>query len=177
MDQTRVVEVGLENGLYCYMFCDRSEDTVRCWGFRIQRRPIYPARLPPVTALLVLPLLGAVFGLMVGYLTVMRTQNAMDDRLDRIEQFFSTPAQPVPAAPEPPAPAHKGESEVGTGKHGPHPRQAMDFTRKRLERGKSPRPTNPQPRRRGELKFAANPTFRQCRRGLSLGQILCSEIP
>ena len=141
------------------MFCDRSEDTVRCWGFRIQRRPIYPARLPPVTALLVLPLLGAVFGLMVGYLTVMRTQNAMDDRLDRIEQFFSTPAQPVPAAPEPPAPAHKGESEVGTGKHGPHPRQAMDFTRKRLERGKSPASHKPTASAAGRIEVCRKPDF------------------
>ena len=54
-------------------------------------------------------LLGAVGGLLVGYFFVIRTQNAMDDRLDRIEQFFSTPAQPVPVAPEPQPPAHKGK--------------------------------------------------------------------
>ena len=29
MGQTRVAEVGLESGLYCYMFCDGSEDFVR----------------------------------------------------------------------------------------------------------------------------------------------------
>ncbi|WP_263386034.1 hypothetical protein, partial [Granulicella arctica] len=54
-------------------------------------------------------LLGAVGGLLIGYFFVIRTQNAMDDRLDRIEQFFSTPAQPVPVAPEPQPPAHKGK--------------------------------------------------------------------
>ena len=56
-------------------------------------------------------LLGMVGGLLFGYLAVMRTQNAMDDRLDRMEQFFSTPAQPVPASPNPPAPAHKGKAK------------------------------------------------------------------
>jgi hypothetical protein len=29
MGQTRVAEVGLERGLYCYMFCDGSENSVR----------------------------------------------------------------------------------------------------------------------------------------------------
>lgn len=54
-------------------------------------------------------LLGAVGGLLIGYFFVIRTQNAMDDRLDRIEQIFSTPAQPVPVAPDPHPPAHKGK--------------------------------------------------------------------
>jgi hypothetical protein len=56
-------------------------------------------------------LLGMVGGLLFGYLAVMRTQSRMDDRLDRIEQFLSTPAQPVSAAPNPPAPAHKGKAK------------------------------------------------------------------
>jgi len=56
-------------------------------------------------------LLGLVGGLLFGYLAVMRTQNAMDDRLDRIEQVLSTPAQTVPAAPAPPAPGHKGKAK------------------------------------------------------------------
>ena len=54
-------------------------------------------------------LLCAVGGLLIGDFFVIRTQNAMDDRLDRIEQFFSTPAQPVPVAPDPQPPAHKGK--------------------------------------------------------------------
>jgi hypothetical protein len=45
-------------------------------------------------------LLGMVGGLLFGYLAVMRTQNTMDDRLDRIEQVLSTPA-----------PAHKGKAK------------------------------------------------------------------
>jgi hypothetical protein len=56
-------------------------------------------------------LLGMAGGLMVGYIAVMRTQNAMDDRLDRIEQFLSTPAQTVPVTPNPPAPPHKGKAK------------------------------------------------------------------
>lgn len=56
-------------------------------------------------------LLGVVGGLLFGYFFVMRTQSRMDDRLDRIEQFFSTPAQPVPAVSDPPAPAHKGKAK------------------------------------------------------------------
>jgi hypothetical protein len=35
----------------------------------------------------------------------------------------------------------------------------MDLTRKRLERGYSPRPTNPQPRRRGEFEVSDNNDF------------------
>ena len=56
-------------------------------------------------------LLGLVGGLLFGYLAVMRTQNAMGNRLDRIEQVLSTPAQPVPATPNPPSPAHKGKAK------------------------------------------------------------------
>jgi hypothetical protein len=56
-------------------------------------------------------LAGLVIGLMMAYFMVVHTQNAMDDRLDKIEQFLSTPAQPVPAAPEPHSPAHKGKAK------------------------------------------------------------------
>jgi len=56
-------------------------------------------------------LLGAVGGLLIGYFFVIRTQNAMDDRLDRIEQFFSTPAPPAPAVPDTHPPAHKGKAK------------------------------------------------------------------
>ena len=56
-------------------------------------------------------LLGMVGGLLFGYLAVMRTQNAMDDRLGRMEHFFSTPAQTVPVAPNPPPPAHRGKAK------------------------------------------------------------------
>jgi hypothetical protein len=50
-------------------------------------------------------------GLFTGYTFVIRTQNTMDDRLDRIEQFLSAPPQPVPAAPDPHASAHKGKGK------------------------------------------------------------------
>jgi hypothetical protein len=56
-------------------------------------------------------LLGVVGGLLFGYFFVMRTQNTMDDRLDRIEQSLSAPAQSVPASPDPHVPAHKGKAK------------------------------------------------------------------
>jgi len=56
-------------------------------------------------------LLGVVGGLLFGYFFVMRTQNSMDDRLDRIEQSLSAPAQSVPASPDPHVPAHKGKAK------------------------------------------------------------------
>jgi hypothetical protein len=56
-------------------------------------------------------LLGVVGGLLFGYFFVMRTQNTMDDRLDRIEQSLSAPAQSVPASPDPHVPAHKGKGK------------------------------------------------------------------
>jgi len=56
-------------------------------------------------------LLGVVGGLLFGYFFVMRTQYTMDDRLDRIEQSLSAPAQSVPAAPDPHVPAHKGKAK------------------------------------------------------------------
>ena len=100
-------------------------------------------------------LLGMVGGLLFGYFAVMRTQNAMDDRLDRIEQFFSMPAQTVPAAPNPPLPAHKGKrSRRWRAWASPKAGYGLDVRKSaNLERGKSPRPTNPQPRRR-EIEIA-----------------------
>ena len=58
-------------------------------------------------------LLGMVGGLMVGYLAVMRTQNVMDDRLDRIEQSLAALQQTVtaPATIDPHAPLHKGKGK------------------------------------------------------------------
>jgi hypothetical protein len=56
-------------------------------------------------------LLGAVSGLLFGYFFVLRTQNTMDDRLDRIEQSLSAPAQSVPASPDPHVPAYKGKAK------------------------------------------------------------------
>jgi hypothetical protein len=48
-------------------------------------------------------------GLLFGYFFVLRTQNTMDDRLDRIEQSLSAPAQSVPASPDPHVLVHKGK--------------------------------------------------------------------
>jgi hypothetical protein len=56
-------------------------------------------------------LLGVIGGLLFGYFFIIRTQNTMDDRLDRIEQFLSAPAQPVPAAPDPHTPTHRGKTK------------------------------------------------------------------
>ena len=56
-------------------------------------------------------LAGIVVGLMMGYFMVVHTQNAMDDRLDKIEQFLSAPAQPVPAAPDVHVPARKAKTK------------------------------------------------------------------
>jgi ElaB/YqjD/DUF883 family membrane-anchored ribosome-binding protein len=56
-------------------------------------------------------LLGVVGGLLFGYFFVLRTQNTMDDRLDRIEQSLSAPSQSVPASPDPHVPGHKGKAK------------------------------------------------------------------
>ena len=54
---------------------------------------------------------GVMIGLFAGYTLVIRTQNTMDDRLNRIEQFLSAPAQPVPAAPDPHTPTHRRKTK------------------------------------------------------------------
>ena len=54
---------------------------------------------------------GVLIGLLTGYYLVVRTQNAMGDRLDRIEQSLAAPAQPTPVAPDPHVPVHKGKGK------------------------------------------------------------------
>ena len=52
---------------------------------------------------------GLMLGLFAGYYFIIRTQNTMDDRLDRIEQVLPAPAPPVPAQSDPQATDHKGK--------------------------------------------------------------------
>ena len=54
---------------------------------------------------------GVAIGLFAAYFYIIRTQNTIDDRLDRIEQYLSAPVQPAPAVPEPHAQAHKGKAK------------------------------------------------------------------
>jgi hypothetical protein len=56
-------------------------------------------------------LLGVIGGLLFGYFFVMRTQNTMNDRMDKIEQYLAAPVQPVPAAPDPHTPTHRGKTK------------------------------------------------------------------
>ena len=54
---------------------------------------------------------GVMIGLFAGYYFVIRTQNRIDDRLDRMEQVLSAPAQSVQTVPDPHVPAHKGKGK------------------------------------------------------------------
>ena len=54
--------------------------------------------------------LGAAVGMAFGYTGGIRTQNEINDRLDRIEQMVAPQAQPAPAA-APQVPAHKGKGK------------------------------------------------------------------
>jgi hypothetical protein len=56
---------------------------------------------------------GIVIGLMLGYWPMRRSQNNMQEQLNRIEQYLLAQPQPVssPASPAPHAPAHKGKAK------------------------------------------------------------------
>jgi hypothetical protein len=55
---------------------------------------------------------GVMIGLFAGYIFVIRTQNTMNDRLNRVEQFMPVSAQPVSTTPDTHAPApHKGKAK------------------------------------------------------------------
>ena len=54
---------------------------------------------------------GLALGLFAAYFYIIRTQNTMDDRLDRIEQFLSAPAQPPAAAPDLHPSARRGNAK------------------------------------------------------------------
>ena len=53
-------------------------------------------------------LAGLGLGLSLGYTSVVRTENRVGDRLDRLDQILSAP---VPVVTDPPAPAHKGKGK------------------------------------------------------------------
>ena len=56
--------------------------------------------------------MGTALGLGPGYMGVLRTQNEMNDRLDRIGQMVAPQAQPAPApVAAPQVPAHKGRGK------------------------------------------------------------------
>lgn len=56
---------------------------------------------------------GLVLGLLLGYWPMRRSQNSMQEQLNRIEQYLAAQQPPVPAvaAPDVHAPAHKGKGK------------------------------------------------------------------
>jgi hypothetical protein len=130
-----------------------------------------------VTALLVLPLLGAVFGLMVGYLTVMRTQNAMDDRLDRIEQFFLYARTAGSCS------ARAACTSAQRGKRSRHrrawasPKAGYGFYAQALGTRKEPASHKPTASAAGRIEVCRKPDFSAMPEGIIFRSDLCSEIP